>query len=67
MMPDPAMDEHLVADRTASEPNPSAVEQAHPAPPPVSAFERILARATALGVNDLAEHHDHYLYGTSKQ
>lgn len=66
MMPDPAMDEHPVADGAAGEPNPSAVEQAHPAPPPVSAFECILARATALGVNDLAEQHDHYLYGTPK-
>lgn len=31
------------------------------------AFQRILARATDLGVSDLAEQHDHYLYGTAKQ
>jgi hypothetical protein len=29
-------------------------------------FQRILARATDLGVSDLAEQHDHYLYGTAK-
>lgn len=29
-------------------------------------FQRILDRATDLGVNDLAEQHDHYLYGTEK-
>ena len=27
------------------------------------ALDRILARATDLGVEDLAEHHDYYLYG----
>lgn len=58
MMPDTSMAEHPVADGTASEPNPSA---------PMGAFERILARATALGVSDLAEQHDHYLYGAPKQ
>ena len=31
------------------------------------AFQRILGRATDLGVSDLAEQHDHYLYGTEKQ
>lgn len=30
------------------------------------AFQRILGRATDLGVSDLAEQHDHYLYGTEK-
>ena len=30
------------------------------------AFQRILDRATDLGVTDLAEQHDHYLYGTEK-
>lgn len=30
------------------------------------AFQRILERATDLGVMDLAEQHDHYLYGTDK-
>ena len=34
---------------------------------PTMAFQRILARATDLGVSDLAEQHDHYLYGTEKQ
>jgi len=29
-------------------------------------FQRILDRATDLGVTDLAEQHDHYLYGTEK-
>jgi len=31
------------------------------------ALDHILARATDLGVEDLAEHHDHYLYGVEKQ
>ena len=35
--------------------------------PSTMAFQRILARATDLGVSDLAEQHDHYLYGTEKQ
>jgi len=30
------------------------------------AFQRILDRATDLGVTDLAEQHDHYLYGAEK-
>lgn len=29
-------------------------------------LQRILARATDLGVSDLAAQHDHYLYGTDK-
>ncbi len=70
MMPDPSMDERPVADGAADEPNPSAAEQDGPAQSSVSAFERILARATdpsagsgqALGVRDLAEQHDRYLY-----
>lgn len=32
-----------------------------------TAFQRILARATDLGVSDLSEQHDHYLYGTEKE
>jgi hypothetical protein len=32
-----------------------------------TAFQRILDRATDLGISDLAEQHDHYLYGTEKQ
>jgi hypothetical protein len=31
------------------------------------AFQRILDRATNLGVKDLAEQHDHYLYGVEKR
>ncbi len=34
---------------------------------PPYAFQRILERATDLGVTDLSEQHDHYLYGTEKQ
>jgi len=30
------------------------------------AFERILERATDLGVNDLAEQHDHYWYDAER-
>jgi predicted transcriptional regulator len=31
------------------------------------AFRAIIARAADLEVSDLAEQHDHYLYGTEKQ
>jgi len=34
--------------------------------PGVASFARILERATDLGVPDLAQQHDHYLYGTPK-
>jgi len=34
---------------------------------PTQAFQRILERATDLGVADLSEQHDHYLYGTGRQ
>ena len=37
------------------------------AEPSTTAFQRILGRATDLGVSDLAEQHDHYLYGTEKR
>lgn len=37
------------------------------AEPTTRAFRKILERATDLGVTDLAEQHDHYLYGTDKQ
>ena len=37
------------------------------AEPSTTAFQHILDRATNLGVNDRAEQHDHYLYGTEKQ
>ena len=36
------------------------------AQPPTRAFQRILDRAADLGVSDLAEQHDHYLYGTDR-
>jgi len=35
--------------------------------PTTTAFQRILSRATDLGVSDLSEQHDHYLYGTEKR
>jgi hypothetical protein len=35
--------------------------------PPTRAFHRILERATDLGITDLSEQHDHYLYGLEKQ
>ncbi len=35
--------------------------------PSTRAFQRILDRATDLGVKDLAEQHDHYLYGIEKR
>jgi hypothetical protein len=37
------------------------------AEPTTRAFRKILERATDLGVTDLAEQHDHYLYGTDKR
>ncbi len=30
-------------------------------------FQKISARAKDLGISDLANQHDHYLYGTEKQ
>ena len=36
------------------------------ADPPTRAFRRILERATDFGITDLAEQHDHYLYGVDK-
>jgi len=38
-----------------------------PKRPPNRALKRILERATDLGLSDLAEQHDHYLYGTEKR
>ncbi len=39
-----------------------------PEPPtPTSAFQNILEHATDLGISDLAEQHDHYLYGVEKR
>lgn len=35
--------------------------------PTTQAFQRILARAANLGVSDLADQHDHYLYGVDKR
>ena len=45
----------------------SATPSRTQAEPSTTAFQRILDRATDLGVSDLAEQHDHYLYGTEKQ
>jgi hypothetical protein len=39
----------------------------HRAEPPTRAFRKILERATDLGITDLAEQHDHYLYGVGKK
>ncbi len=44
-----------------------AVQQREQPQPPTRAFQRILERATDLGVTDLAEQHDHYLYGVEKR
>jgi hypothetical protein len=38
-----------------------------PQVPSNRAFRRILGRATNLGISDLAQQHDHYLYGTEKR
>jgi hypothetical protein len=43
------------------------IAEPEPEPEEVSAFQRILERATDLGVSDLAEQHDHYLYGLPKR
>jgi hypothetical protein len=37
------------------------------AEPSTRAFRKILERATDLGITDLAEQHDHYLYGVDKK
>jgi hypothetical protein len=37
------------------------------AEPSTRAFRKILERATDFGITDLAEQHDHYLYGTDKK
>ncbi len=42
-------------------------QQHRQAPVPQGAFGRILERASDLGVPDLAEQHDHYLYGLDKR
>jgi len=34
---------------------------------PTRAFRRILERATDLGIPDLSEQHDHYLYGVDRR
>jgi hypothetical protein len=44
-----------------------AARQQRQAESPTRAFRRILERATDLGVTDLAEQHDHYLYGVDKR
>jgi len=45
----------------------SATASQAEAEPSTTAFQHILSRATNLGVSDLAEQHDHYLYGTEKR
>jgi len=50
----------------ASQESPNADTFTYPPSPP-RAFQRILDRATDLGVDDLAEQHDHYLYGLEKR
>jgi hypothetical protein len=47
---------------TVEHPAPSAETEEMP-----EVFRRILDRARDLGVGDLAEQHDHYLYGTPKR
>ncbi len=42
-------------------------KEKHAYPQPTPAFQRILDRATDLGVDDLSAQHDHYLYGTDKR
>lgn len=42
-------------------------QEKHVYPQPTPAFQRILDRATDLGIADLSEQHDHYLYGTDKR
>lgn len=44
-----------------------AARRQHEAESPSRAFRKILERATDLGVSDLAEQHDHYLYGVDKR
>jgi len=45
----------------------AAIQQRIQPQSPTRAFQRIRERATDLGVTDLAEQHDHYLYGVEKQ
>ena len=42
-------------------------DQQHQPKSPTPAFRCILERATDLGIPDLAEQHDHYLYRVEKQ
>ena len=44
-----------------------AMEQRIQPQSPTRAFRRIRERATDLGVKDLADQHDHYLYGVDKR
>ncbi len=44
------------------EPAPQVVAKAD-----VTVLQQLLSLATDLGVDDLAEQHDHYLYGTEKR
>jgi hypothetical protein len=45
----------------------TAMEQRIQPQSPTRAFQRIRERATDFGVTDLAEQHDHHLYGLDKQ
>lgn len=47
---------------TVEEPRPNAEGDEMP-----EVFRRVLRRSRDLGVGDLAEQHDHYLYGTPKR
>ena len=44
-----------------------AIQQRIQPQSPTRAFQHIRERATDLGVTDLAEQHDHYLYGVEKK
>ena len=46
------------------DPEASSTEETQPTG---TTLQNVLALATELGVRDLAEQHDHYLYGTEKR
>jgi len=55
------VDSELAGD---AQPEPPILETTQPTG---TALQALLASATELGVSDLAEQHDHYLYGTEKR
>jgi hypothetical protein len=61
-----ATDEHVEPVDVIARLVEAARQQRH-AEAPTRAFQRILERATDLSVTDLAEQHDHYLYGVDKR